>query len=151
MLKNKTKQNRNCKKYSQTGITVESIQIKPVPEGKRSCWGPSRLDRHGSLQSSQWSKHQKLHRPPELFQVLIYCRTLIVYEFWWFDIYDSLSNQSDYLNHSDKDSDWLIVASILKGPRGLGERGIGDHVSCFSASCMRYNRKEQTEGFSNCK
>ena len=53
---------------------LKFIQIKLVPERKRSCWGPSRPDRHGSLRSSQWSKHQQLHRPPELFQVVMYCR-----------------------------------------------------------------------------
>ena len=55
---------------------------------------------------------------------MIYCRTLIFYEFGWFYIYETLSNQSDCLNLSDKDSDWLIVASILEGEgRGGGVRG----------------------------
>ena len=82
---------------------------------------------------------------------MIYCRTLIFYEFGWFYIYETLSNQSDCLNLSDKDSDWLIVSSILEGGGGGGERGIGDHFSCPTASCMRYNRKEQTHSFSICK
>ena len=63
-----------------------------MPERKRSRWGPSRPDRHGSLRSSQWSKHQQLHRPPELFQVVIYCRLqnfdslwiLMVWHLWHF-------------------------------------------------------------------
>ena len=35
-----------------------------VSERIWSCWGPSRLAHHGDLRSSQWSKRQKLHRPP---------------------------------------------------------------------------------------
>ena len=29
-----------------------------------SCWSPSRLVHHGDLRSSQYSKPQKIHRPP---------------------------------------------------------------------------------------
>ena len=53
----------------------------------------------------------------------MYCRTFIFYEFGWFYISETLSNQSDCLNLSDKDSDWLIVASVLEGGGGGGVRG----------------------------
>ena len=51
-------------KYYLTGIAVNFIQTMMVSERLRSCWGPSPLAHHGDLRSSQWSKPQKLHRPP---------------------------------------------------------------------------------------
>ena len=43
-------------------------------------------------------------------------------ELWWFLNYDGLTfltalvlySQSDYFNHSNRDSDWLIVASFMR-------------------------------------
>ena len=42
------------------------------------------------------------------------CRlwTLMIFELWWFDIFDSW-NLVQQMNHSDKDSDWLIVKCFI--------------------------------------
>ena len=36
--------------------------------------------------------------------------TIVDYELWWFDII--VVNKSDYSNHSNKDSDWLIARAL---------------------------------------
>ena len=36
----------------------------------------------------------------------------MIFELWWFDIFDSW-NLVQQMNHSDKDSDWLIVKCFI--------------------------------------
>ena len=46
-----------------------------------------------------------------------YCRmwTLVIFELWWFDILTALvlHTQWDYLYHSNRDSDWLMLTTPL--------------------------------------
>ena len=57
-MKNNTEQNGSDEKYSQAGII---FKIHTNHDGVR---GSSRLAHYGDLRSSEWSKSQKLQRPP---------------------------------------------------------------------------------------
>ena len=64
-MKNNTEQNGSDEKYSQAGIIVKiHTNHDGVRETLQSRWGSSRLAHYGDLRSSEWSKSQKLQRPP---------------------------------------------------------------------------------------
>ena len=46
------------------GIKIKHKLIITVSQRLSLCWGPSQLDHHDNLRSSQWRKPQKLHRAP---------------------------------------------------------------------------------------
>ena len=55
-------------------------------------------------------------------RAILVCKTIAECELWWFLNFDGLVfltpvdlySQSDYLDHSNKDSDWLIVACFMR-------------------------------------
>ena len=120
--------------YNQTGLTVKihsnHDSVRATVIMLRSIAASSSCD----LRSSQWSKLQKLHRPPFEWKN----NNLLWYPFRYFEWKATSVTAAEFYG--------AVIPSDL------------DYVSCFSlhffralaASCVLYNRKEHSQGFSIC-
>ena len=87
---------------------------------KKTCvllWATVRLDFteyfnfRFSIKTKNNFKHKSWIWPAELFQFVSYCRTLMV---WHWYLAMILFNKSDNKNHSNKDSDCLILVCFMR-------------------------------------